>query len=387
MMRLFVFLLFALPLCGHDISQENKPITVKVLIEKLIDDALIEVKGRCYIYNPKNNELLLSTTKSKRAKMTTKDKGLYWGDLFTGIYELRIVPSEKNTRILVGGIQYKGCIEIYSIGGTLNIVNEVDGESYLKSILGPKVDVSLSNETLEALAITERTNLYFLVQKDNYASWQVEAAKVGYTGEASARQNKPIQDAVDKTRDLFLSFRNKPFLASWGMNHAGKTVSYSMIFRRSGNVPKGVEHLPSTQFREKSAWKLTVAQKDLTTLTGLRTIKEIDLFKAEKSEKVYAVRFIGEKGCKDIDFFTLQKAFGENQLPSNDFSVIFKGKKAYFKGYGRGSGVGLCIKSAETMARGKSKAEEILAFHFPETKLLNQRQESGQKLATSHVWQ
>lgn len=386
MKKLLLFLLLCFPLMAGDISKENKPPTVKVLLAKLSKQALVEVKGRFHVYNPKNDELIESHTRSLRSKMTTKEKGLHWGELYSDLFELRIVPNDKNTRILINGIQYRGCVEIYSIGGTLNIVNEVDTENYLKSTLGAKIEETLSKETLDAIVITERTHITYTIQKDAFASWQVEASKVGYLGESAARQNKGVQEAVERTRDLILSYRKKPFATTWGMNSAGKSVSYPSIFRRGGQAPRGVAHLPSITLREKTKWKSTLPQKTLASLTGLTNIKEVDLFRAEKSDKVYAVRFIGEEECKDIDFFTLQKALGEKLLPSNDFTVTLKGKKATITGFGKGLGTGLCATSAEIMASGKSTSEQILKYHFPETNLLNMRQESGRASITSHIW-
>ena len=386
MKKILLLLTLTLSLFAKDPSQENKPVTVKVLLTKLSEQALVEVKGRFSIYNPKNDELVANHTRSLRAKMTTKEKGIYWDELYTDLYELRIIPADRNTRILINGIQYRGCVEIYSIGGTLNIVNEVDAENYLKSILSKKINASLTQTTIDAITITERTNLYYQIQKAAYASWQVEAFKTGYAGEAAARQNLPVQNAVDRTRDLILNYRKKPFAASWGINNAGNSVSYTSIFRRTGAVPKGVSHLPSETQRKNSEWKTTLAQKTLVNLTGLSSIQEIDLFRAEKSSKVYALRFIGEKGCKDIDFFTFQKALGTKQIPSNDFTVSLKGKKIHFRGYGNGPGVGLCATSSEIMASGKSTTEKVLSYHFPGTKLLNMREETGRSATTSHIW-
>ena len=350
--------------------------TVRVLLTKLSNDALVEVRGRYFLYNPKTNAPIAMSSKKKRARIYTSDAGLIWGDPLPGIFEIRIVPADAQSSILVGGIQYKGSIEVYSIGGTLNIVNELDAEDYLKAILPHKIREKYSKETLDAIAITERTHLYHLIQKDSYASWQIEAEKEGYLGGSSSQDGAVLQ-ALGRTRSLILSYKKKPFAATWSANNAGHSVSYPSIFRKATDTPRGVNDLPSIHQREKSCWKASVPLQTLASIAGLSNLTRIDFFHAEKTNKTYAVRFTGSEGTKDLDFFTLQHALGENALQSNDFTVVIKGKKAYFTGYGKGAGVGLCALSSDILAKRKNTVESILKLHFPDSHILNIRQETG----------
>ncbi|NGX27327.1 MAG: hypothetical protein K940chlam6_01261 [Chlamydiae bacterium] len=377
------FVLFFLLLCTTLIAEE-KPVTVRVLLTKLADKAHIEVKGRHLLYNPKTEAFLSSSNKKKKAPITAHDKGLYWDEILSDIYALRIVPDEKNCSILVNGIQYKGWIEIYNIGGTINIINEVDVENYLKAKLSSQVTQKLSKETLDAIMITERTHLYHIIEKGAYATWQLEAEKEGYLGIA---QSRSVNDAIERTRDIILHYRKKSFAASWGLDHGGRSVSFPAIFRIESAAPPGVDNLPSLHERAKSKWKTTIPLQALEQIAGQETLTNIEPFRAEKSHKVYALRFIGPEGIKDIDIQALQTSLGSHEIPSNDFTVTIKGKKAHFIGYGKGLGTGLCIASAEILAHRNASVEKILLTHFPEAKLINMRQETGKRPSNSIVWQ
>jgi len=384
---LTILLFFWTPLFSHDlatdISKKNKPVTVKVLLTTLADETLLEVRGRHLIYNPRNDELIYSATMRRRAPIMTHDVGLYWKEEIPGHFEIRIVPADKKCSILVNGIQYKGCVEIYSIGGTLNIVNEVDAESYLESILGSKFSNSLNREVLDALVIAERTNLYHLVQKDAFSSWQVEAEKVGYLGVTSNKQQQHVKAAVNRTRNMVLNYKKQPFATTWDLDHAGKSVPFTSIFRKNVSSPKGVNTLPSSLLREKSKWKVSISKNVLANLVHLPNVDHVDLFTAKESSKVYAARLYHENLYKDIDFFFMKSTLG---LISNDFTVSSKGNKILFTGYGKGSGVGLCVKSAEILAKRGQKAGAILKAHYPETELVNMRLDAGKEPVHSHIW-
>lgn len=382
----FFFFALSITLNATDFSKKNPPPTVRVLLSKLADDALIEIRGRYLIYNPKNEELIATGTKKKRARIVTHENGIYWDELFLNTYEIRLVPNEENASILVNGIQYKGCIEIYSIGGTINIVNEVDTENYLKSILSKKINLKLSKETLDAIVISERTNLFYLIEKDAYASWQVEASAEGYTGLVVGRHNPAVNSSINRTRNLIMHYKKRPFETSWSENHAGRSVSLKSVHRKHCSCPRGVDNLPSLNTREQNRFRSTIPSKTLNKITGLSSITEIDLFLAEKSKKVYAVRFLGPEGRKDISFFDLQKKLGKDILPSNDFTISLKGKKAFITGYGKGLGIGICAFSAEFLAQRKTPAQKILKILFPDAELLNLREESGSQPNTSFIW-
>lgn len=380
---LCIFFLFIFFFCNH-LYSENKPVTVRVILKKLAEDAHIEVKGRHLICNPKTEQFLSSSSKKKKGKIYAHENGLYWNELLSGVHEIRIIPDEKNCSILVDGLQYKGWVEIYGIGGTINIINEVDTENYLKSILSSKINTTFSKETLDAIAITERTNLYHLVEKDGYASWQIEAEKSGYQG---LNFNRAVHDAVDRTKDLILHYKQKPFAATWGMNHAGRSVGYPSIFRKQSLVPPSVDNLPSLHEREKTKWKTALPFQTIAKTTQLDAIGRIELFKAEKSQKVYAIRLFSPEGTKkDIPIADFQKLIGTNYLPSNDFSIYHKGKKAIFVGYGKGLGSGLCVTSSEILANRMASTENILMTHFPQSKLVNVRQENGKRASLSPAW-
>ncbi len=374
-----------LPLFPEDVSKQNKPFTVRVLLTKLSDEATIEIRGRYHIYNPKTDTLIATGPHKKKTRIFSTDKGLVWGDTFSNLFELRLVPLDPRGKILVNGISYKGCVEIYGIGGTINIVNEVDTEHYLKSMLTSKTYEKIGGEALDAIAITERTNLYYILQKTSYASWQVEGEKVGYVG-VPLKQSTPIQEAVERTRNMILNHKKQPFSTAWALNHAGRSVSYGSVFRKKGQAPSGVESLPSNALREKAKWKSSIPKKVLANLVGLSTIQDIDLFRAEKSSKVYALRICGPEGKKDFDFFTFQSGLGPSILPSNDFKIFLKGKKIFFVGHGKGAGVGLCAASADLMAKRKENVKNILLHHFPETQLVNVREEAGLSPMTNSIW-
>src|SRR3569832_932705 len=141
-----------------DFSQKSKPTTLKVLLQKQVPELTLEVKGRHYIYNPLDGVQISWGLLSKRHPVKAEAYGIHWGDKFPGSYQLRFVPGDSQSSILVNGIQYRGCIEIYLTDGKFNVINEVDVENYLKSTLSTEFAVAPHDEVMSAVSIVARTN-------------------------------------------------------------------------------------------------------------------------------------------------------------------------------------------------------------------------------------
>ncbi len=358
--------LHALPQ-NTDFSQKSKPMTLKVLLSKQVPELTLEVKGRHYIYNPLDGTQIDWGILSKRYPVKAEAYGIEWGEKFKGSHQLRFVPGDSQSSILVNGIQYRGCIEIYLNNGKFNVINEVDVENYLKSTLSAEFPSPLHDEVMSAISIVARTNAYFVAQRNKHAFWHVTADEVGYRG--AAHLPKPhVERAVDATYHAILTYRDAPFAAKWTQNSAGSTVDFAAIFRKAISTPPGVQAPIALKDRSHHAWTHSLPKTDLAHASNLSKVTAVDLYLTPQSEKVYAVKVSGDGEVKDYDFSTFQKMVGKNRLPSNDFKVQVKGDTIVFTGFGEGPGVGLCLYSAKVMAERGEKAPQILSAFFPETR-------------------
>ncbi len=347
---------------------------INILLEQNVKDALLEVCGPYYVYNPSNKTKVTSGLLSKRFMVRPTAEGIKWGQEFLGINQIRIVPRNPKTSLLVNGVQYDGAVAVYKIGEVLKIVNEVDIESYLKSILTDHFAFPIEDEAMNAVAITERTWTYYQIQKHKNYVWHIEKNRIGYQGAALIIPDSPIVKAVDATSDLILvnSKNKQPFAALWTEHSGGKTAPYQVVFRHDVNAPKTGVRAPLADIdRRDTAWKYTVSKDRLASALGLKKLNQLQLFQDKNSRKVYGVRLKDQNNVHDLDFFTLQSRLSKKILPSNDFTVETKEKEVSFKGFGRGHGVGLCLFSASQLAQNGETAAQILSRFFPDTFIIN----------------
>lgn len=225
--KLFICMLAFLPFTEslHSVSLFSKPTpaapTIKVLIAHDLPGAIVEVKGKYNVYDPKTNEGLGVRYLGKRKYIQALKDGLQWGEEFPGIHQILIVPDNRSITTIVDGIEYRGSIYVYAIQGTLSIVNEVDIEDFLQSMLAPQSRGNHHPETLAAIAIAARTNAYSLRQNPKSPYWAVDGSKIGYQGYAVTNLDGPLEPAIEATRYLIMTSgltpegNATPFAASW----------------------------------------------------------------------------------------------------------------------------------------------------------------------------
>lgn len=212
-LRLLVLALLYLPLTTRleaaffELWKEQAPCppAIEILIIQDRPGATIEVKGKYHLYDPKDYSLISTRMTGKRRFMQVLTDGLQWGEEFPGLHQLMIVPDTQEVTAIVDGVEYRGSIYVYDVGGSVGVVNEVEIEDYLQSILGAQENNTLPQEVLAAMAITVRTNAYYYMSHPKSSFWAINADKVGYRGYAVANPNSPAGQAVKQTRYLILS--------------------------------------------------------------------------------------------------------------------------------------------------------------------------------------
>jgi stage II sporulation protein D len=367
LLRLASSLLFSVTVLAHDPSQLDKPATIKILLVSNSSESLIEAKGPFNIYDSLTGNLIGSGKTNRRNTLTVQNYGLNWGEKFPGIYQLRIAPLDSKTTLLVDGIEYRGCLEVYGFDANVNVINEVDIESYLRSTLPLKFTAPLEEEAMNAVAIVERTNIFFQSYQNIQKSWHLDNRTISYPGTITMGRDPFIDYALEATRHAILVFGNKPFPASWTWDSAGQTISSSAILDYSISTPAGIQTPFAAENRNKSYWSYSIKSALLSKVFNIDRCSSIQFKYIPYTTKAIEINLTNAVTSKSIDFQKFQKALGLKNIKSNDISVSLQGDLITFTGFGEGLGSGLCLFSANRLAIQGEKAPKILSTFFPDT--------------------
>lgn len=225
----------------------SKDSIVKLLIVHDKPGVILEVKGKYKIYDPHTNSFISTRFIGKRKYVQALKEGISWGEEFPGVFQLLIIPDHPSTTTLVDGIEYKGLVYIYDIGGTISVVNELNYDDYLSLVLPSQIPANLPEEALAAAAIAARTNAYFRKQNAKSKFWDIEANQVGYQGHALAQSSPEIKKALEATKSMVMSHDGpsapiKAFPAMWDATADKKAVVAKISFAEAAEMAKSGEH-------------------------------------------------------------------------------------------------------------------------------------------------
>ncbi len=194
--------------------------SLRVLIAHDKPGVILEVKGKYKIYDPNTERHMGKGYIGKRKYIQPLSDGLRWGEEFPGVYQIVVVPDDKATTMIVDGIEYKGRVYVYDIGGSLSIVNEIPFDEYVKISLSSKLQQTLPQEALAALVIAARTNAYYLQQQSQNNFWDIEAKQIEYQGSALANPSNLMEQVVKATHNMVMTESSRPFMTQWGKVNA-----------------------------------------------------------------------------------------------------------------------------------------------------------------------
>lgn len=349
---------------------------VRIFLDENRDENSLKVEGGYGIYDPARNMRITGGVMTKTMPLIADKEGLSWGEIFPDLYQMTIVPEGHEEGFYLNDRYYLGVLYAYLIEGKLALVNELTLDDFALAITSQEMsNGDLEKEALASLAICARSFALAGRQQHKEAQWHLEARRVGFKGFKNRSSLEEARSALVKTRDLILqSDQQRTLLSQWHGNCAGQTIAYDLmhrvdrIFRTSPT--SGVFSPWAKKERLNKSWRFSISENQISQLLSLTAPLQIKLERDADSNKVYQIEFRDAREAKQLNFYLLQKILGP-QIQSSDFTIeqIGSEKKIVFSGFGQGDGVGLCIFSANAMAKEGKTAKQILSYFFPNSRL------------------
>ncbi|EFK06860.1 SpoIID/LytB domain protein [delta proteobacterium NaphS2] len=285
-----------------------------------------------------------------------------------------ILLKSKNPLVVSCGKKNKkvrGHILAALKGGKLYIINLVDMEHYLRSVVPSESYASWPLETLKAQAVAARTYAYYQMLHRKTWSYDLVDDEGDQAYKGMKRERKKTDRAVKETRGRILSYQDKPILAMYSANSGGYTADAGSIFGLS--KPYLVAQKDPKSLEGKMArWKktFTVSKvEDALNRRGLRIKGLVRIEPAERgpSGRIIKVRIVAGNTTKTVRTrTTLRRAL---KLPEILLEIKKENGNFIFDGRGWGHGVGYSQWGSAILGK-KKRYDEILIFYYPTASLI-----------------
>ena len=211
--------------------------------------------------------------------------------------------------VRIGGFgRYRGSVVARNAGGTLQVLNALGVQGYVKGVVASEVPSSWPAQALRAQAVVARS--YGLATArggafDHYADTRSQV----YGGRAA--ETKATNRAVAATANRVVTYRGKPAVTYYFSSSGGRTESSEFGFSAGTRVPylRSVND-PFDDASPEHRWTERLSNERMESeLTGLfeGRLERIEVLERGDSPRIVRARVVGSAGSTAITGVTLRE--------------------------------------------------------------------------------
>jgi stage II sporulation protein D len=284
-----------------------------------------------------------------------------------------ILKPKENGFVYVGDRWYRGRVKLIRSGGGLAVINEVDLEDYLASVIGKEMYPTWPAEALKAQAVASRSYAIFQKQRPKFKLFDVlntttSQVYVGLEGEANS-----TQEAVKATSGQVLTYQGKVIEAVFHSASGGHTENSENVWIKAVPYLRGVPDFD--QSAPVYQWTTTLSATQLRQrIPGIGDIVSMIPVKTSPTGRIQTLKIQGSAGSRLMKGTEVRKALSLRSTlftVKPDFGLVAAGQTSATKptgiqinGRGSGHGLGMSQWGAYSMASQAKTYREILGHYF-----------------------
>src|SRR5262245_14729518 len=281
-----------------------------------------------------------------------------------------VKASEQRLTVPVSGL-----VHVVRRGGGFLLINQVDLEEYVKGVVPAEVNSTWHPEMLKSQAVAARTYALYQQMLSATREYDVVATVQDQVYRGKHGIDAGVQQAVEATRGLVITYQNAPIYAAFSSTAAGLTEDAMNVWSKDLPYLKGVEcpfDLESPFYQWKASFKIDTLEQNLRQ-QGFPVGSIVTLIPVtfSRAGRVATIRILHSEGELVLRGEDLRKAIGYSVVPSTQFTVDSVGSDIILSGYGAGHAVGMCQWGAKQLAELGYSYSTILNYYYPGTELQN----------------
>lgn len=286
-----------------------------------------------------------------------------------------LVIEPRSGRLRVEKNTYQGLFYLKVAGDTVEIINELDIEDYVYSVVRFEGWPGWPLEVNKAFAVAIRTYLVSKVLESRKAgrAYHIKNTNIHQTYRG-VHDSLHLQQAVSDTRGLVLTYAGKPIIAMFDSCCGGIIPAHMDDIDRD-KVPYLNRDYPCHFCKTCKiyTWQREYQMEDVINIlhTSERPIKKIRSFKVIKKDRAGIVKEV--EVVSDRGRFTLngRQMYGHfSRIVSFAYTIEKRAKTVAFSGKGYGHHKGLCQWGARRMVDHGYTYQQMLSFYYPGTQMM-----------------
>jgi stage II sporulation protein D len=283
------------------------------------------------------------------------------------------LKAKDNGFVYVGDHWYRGQVRLLRGYGGLTVINDLNLEDYLASVIGKEMYPTWPLEALKAQAVASRSYALYRKQHPKYKLFDVLSTTSSQVYAGLDAEANSTQEAVKATARQVLAYQGTVIEAVFHASSGGHTENSEDVWMKSVSYLRGVPDFD--QSAPVYQWTLNLTADQLRKrITGIGDIISMSPVKTSSTGRIQMIKIQGSKGDRLMKGKDIRTALGLKSalfLAQPEFSPVaaMPGTKTKPSGFlinGRGSGHGLGMSQwgANGLATQGKTYREILAHYF-----------------------
>ncbi len=252
------------------------------------------------------------------------------------------IKIESATNIMYNNKEYKGAFELRGSFNNLTVINIINTEDYVASVLGKEMSASWPLEALKAQAVCARN--YALTIGNKHANSGFDLCSTidcqVYGGVSSEAQT--TRQAAEQTRGVTVTYNGKVVPLYYFSCDGGNTESSENVWVSKEGYLRGKKDIyENPEYATRYNWTKTYTKNEIEEILLSKDINigellDITVDEINENQSVMKLTFVGSMGSKTITKSQARTTLSLNsqsytvQKNSNSFNVESAKKETYF---------------------------------------------------------
>ena len=276
-----------------------------------------------------------------------------------------IIEPQDNGHVWIGDRWYRGTTRLIRQKNGITVINNVDLEDYLYSVVGAEAVSSWPIEALKAQAVAARSYALYKSIKESNGVYDVDTTVGTQVYKGLDTEYTTTHEAVNSTLGQVMTYNDEVILAAFHSSSGGYTENVEDVW--SSPLP----YLRSVVDYDRQSpvfeWQQLIPVKKIKSLVaGIGQIKGLQPAKMTPHGRIITMKVTGDRGSKTVSGKELREAL---ELRSTLFRISTEGENLRIKGRGYGHGLGLSQWGAYYLAQQGVDYNQILAHYYQNANL------------------
>ncbi|WP_373544199.1 SpoIID/LytB domain-containing protein [Chamaesiphon sp.] len=275
------------------------------------------------------------------------------------------IEPQQGGYIWIDDRWYRGAVQVISSGKKLVVINHVDLEQYLYSVLGAEMSATFPMEALKAQAVAARTYALYRRRSTTKKLFDVDSSQISQVYRGLSSEADTTQLAVNATLGQILTYQGKPILAAFHSASGGHTENVEDIWSNRLAYLRGVPDFDLGTPGYEWTQAFTTAQ--LSQGLKMKQLKTIAPDRTTQFGSVVSLKISGDT-AKTLTGTQVRTAL---KLRSLRFTITPTPEGFLFTGRGYGHGLGMSQWGAYNLAQQGMTYPNILAHYYSGVEIEN----------------